>query len=207
MKLVKFVILCFCIALSKAGAFVVTTQSGFDKAVTTSDGNPIPNGGGFVAVGYFAEISDTDITSAITSADLATSFRLYGTSGVVGFGGFGGVYDIEVDGGRLAASSEFVNQSIYTIVGNGSNISNSTEFIIYKSGELFQADISDPTPKSVSVVLGVDGSYLLGGPTGGIVQIGGFDFPEIRATVVAIPEPSGILLGVIGTLGLLRRRR
>jgi len=189
-----------------SNAFIVTIESGFDKAVTTSNDLPVASGSGFVATGFFTSLSDAQLATS-TSATLQGAFQLFGTSGTFGFGGFGGVYEVESAGGRIGAASAFANQSIYTILGNGTTIGNSTEFVIYKHAGTFQIDDADANDKTFNATLGgAGGAYLMGSVTGGTVEIAGQPFPQVEMAV-AVPEPSAALLGLLGAVGLIRRRR
>jgi len=186
--------------------FVVTLQSAFDKAVTDSMGVVIPNGGGFIATGFFGTLADGNLSTS-SSTMLSADFMQFGPSGTFGFGGFGGVYQIEADGGLIAPGSTFDTRSVYTVLGNGSTFSGSTDFVIYKHPTLFQTDSADANPKTVVATLGeASGTYLFGGPTGGTVNVGGSAFPAVQMAQ-AVPEPSTLLLSALGVLALLRRKR
>jgi hypothetical protein len=190
---------------TSANAFIVLIQSGFDKAVTTTTNVAIPSGTGFVATGFFTTVADVDLINT-APASLATAFQQFGNSGTFGFGGFGGVYQVESAPGRISPGSPFVNKSIYTLLGNGSSVSTSSEFVIFKHNGLFLVDDQDSQDKTYDATLGVDGAFLMGSATGDIINVGGFDFPQVKM-VAAVPEPSAALLGALGALGLLRRRR
>lgn len=205
MKIASLITLVSIGLFSAANAFIITVESGFDKVVTTNSLLPIGDGTGFVATGFFSTLGD-DSLALSTPADLNAAFRQFGNSGTFGFGGFPGVYQVEAAPGRLAPGSQFVNQAIYTILGNNGSIENSSQFVIFKHDGKFLADNEDPNDKTFEATLGGPGAYIMGGATTEIINVGGFDFPVVTMAP-AVPEPSAALLGALGALGLLRRRR
>lgn len=199
-------ILCSFVVAANTQAFVVTLQSDFDKAVTDSMGVLIPDGGGVIVTGFFTTLLDADIANSSSSV-LGSDFVQFGSSGEFGFNGFGGVYSVAVDGGRIAPSSTFDLKTIYTVLGNGDTIAGSSDFVIFKHPFTFEADSLDANDKTALATLGeISGVYLLGGPVAGTVNIGGADLPIVQMAQ-AVPEPSALMLSALGAMALLRRKR
>lgn len=188
-------------------AVVVQYQTTFTQAVTTSTGALIPDQGGYTAIGYFS-VPDVELLN-YTPTELASAFQIFGSSGVFGFGGIGGVYDSTALGGRVGAASPFFGKNVYVLNTNAATILDSTQALIFKSNLTFPNDSADPLDASLLVELGSSGTYVFGGQAGPAVEIApGFSVPTVQmAPLNVIPEPSAALLGAIGVLGLLRRRR
>jgi hypothetical protein len=207
-------ILAFLATVSLSQAAVVQYQTTFAQAITTAAGAFIPDAGGYTAVGYFT-IADSAFATS-TSLQLATAFQPFGLSGVFGFNGIGGVYDNSGSGGRVGAASPFLGKTIYVLNTNAATIAGSTQALIFKSAFTWSNDSAASLDENFLVALaaGGDAGYKFGGAAGPPVELvpAGVDpayvVPGIAmAATVAVPEPSAALLGVIGALGLLRRRR
>lgn len=86
----------------------------------------------------------------------------------------------------------------------------STEALVYLHSVTFPNDDGAPSPASLTAVPGDSGetsaNYLLGGPPNGTTLIAGAPIAAIPLAVL-VPEPSTFLLGAIGGLVLLRRKR
>lgn len=172
--------------------------------------------GGVVAIGYF----NTSAINPTTIADLASNISnfIIVTSAVPGSnsdtlgGSFAGYLEqtsfTSVSGGLVTPSnnSALLNRNIYEIVTSASSLAAATgtsEFALLKIGT-FQDDgalenqyFGDPAGKTP--IIGTLGTF--NGDAGG----GPGTYNTLKMAVV--PEPSAALLGAIGALGLLRRRR
>jgi hypothetical protein len=170
-------------------------------------------GPGTVAFGYFS-IDDTAITNATSAATLTSSFNNWNTSGTSTFNSPGptqqrGVFSITAAARDLTlpANSAFNLKNMYVFVGNSTSYATSTEFLVLKLSHLFNSSESGPTAFSKSV--NASTATLLFGTSSLDVRTTSADgsaTPGWR-TAAPIPETSTSLLGAIGALALLRRRR
>jgi hypothetical protein len=191
------------------GVVVTLDSGGFSQAVVDTTNTAIPVGGGFIAVGFFSTYTSSTIFSDLSGSQLEADFNVFGPSQVFAGVGFEGFYALSVDGGRVGASSPFLNKTLITLIGNGSTLANSTEALIYQHTATWPNDDGAPVPAALTAVLGDNGNttaFWFGAPTGGTTPILGSDIPAISMAKL-IPEPSTALLGALGALGLLRRRR
>jgi hypothetical protein len=94
------------------------------------------------------------------------------------------------------------------VVGNGTTLAESTEFVVLKTTFTFNpAQDAVPTPETL-VITRANTTTLIGTEVDD-VRTTNTDSTVTPgwATAALIPEPSTALLGLIGALGLLRRRR
>lgn len=173
-------------------------------------------GTGFVAVGYFQTLTSGQFATT-TSAQFASDFSILGSaSNSLTYTGFGPENAIEGIVSLSASASTptgnpFVGKTAYVLVGNGSSLATSTQLFIMATGISIPADPSTPITIDMSagttpgtVQMGVDnhnGAVFIGNNNAGSITNG------YRLATIFIPEPSTALLGAIGALGLLRRRR
>lgn len=198
--------------VSPAPAVIVTLSNeptNFSSIIVLSDQSTHVPVGSVVGVGFFQTIADLDLAATAPNL-LATDFLFFGSPQEMGVSGFGGLYEALVnDGGRVGPASPFLNRNLYTVIGNSGTLASSNQFLIYKHTQTFPNDLNDPIDASVNALFNsAGGTFLMGGPTGGKVDlIQGFPI-DAYALAGAIPEPSTALAGLLG-LGLLavRRRR
>jgi len=160
---------------------------------------------GVAAVGTFA-ISNAAIQGLTSGSALVSAFTQFGTN-TVAFGtqvaGFAGVFEGDVDGGDRAAVS---GSNAYIVIGNGSSLATSSEFLVYDSGVVFSS-VPLITPTNLSLNSAVLGSTLVIGALGneqidfGAGEVGAF------STVVLVPEPTSVTLIALGSFAFLLRRR
>lgn len=182
------------------GTPVVGTFTGFFNTT-----NP-----GVYTFGYF-NITDTAITGAATLSTLVNAFVQFGT-----------VTDTFNSGGAptnqrglfahsqtaTVTGSSFSGKNIYLLVGNGTTFGNSTEMLVLKNSALF-TDAQDAVPTAQNITFSTSTSTLLFGVNLADVKTTGTDTSVTAGwgTAVPVPEASTSLLGAIGALALLRRRR
>ena len=163
-------------------------------------------GPGVVATGIFS----TDALAASTSSQLIAAFTNFGSTTVpfsaVGTNGNRGVFSLGTAG--TVAGSTFAGKNIYIFAGNATTLASSTQFFVFKTNSLFAA-ADDNSPTSVEYIFNpASGTVLFGTAVADMKTTSGDSTvtPGFQMAT-AVPEPSAVLLGAIGALGLLRRRR
>jgi hypothetical protein len=208
-----------------AQAGTVSIQSLTDAAGgTTSPGEGMilslagtPLTSGFASGGYFS-ISDEEVLTAITNQNfslLANSFVVVASDNFAS--GVTAVFEVPSIPGFYAANpvsygapeGGLLGKSLYTFIGDGASLLDSSGFVLYKNIDVINADL--PVADGNSLVL-ANGTLLIGTQGTGTYDassLGGAENTSVSTfrLVAAIPEPSTMLLGAIGALGLLRRRR
>lgn len=173
---------------------------------TSANSNWTSAGVGSTGVGFF---STEDFSSFTSSASLLTAFTQFGGSGQfsAGNGGVRGVWVLDPPPVQIGGS-QFANKNMFFIAGNGASLETSTQFLVLKGDTLF-SPADDATPTAINVTFTPSNTEVLIGR----------EIADIRTTntdatatpgwqmAVLIPEPSTALLGLVGALGLLRRRR
>ena len=195
----KFIALFSCLMLGGLNAASISL-SNFDgvnfTGVLDSQGQVLTSG--VVVLGAFS-VEPTSIADIF-----GPNFTQAGNSLSVGANSF---FQGNVNTGALVAGDDFVGNVVYVVIGNGVDLGSSTDFLIWKStnspiSDVFVADNPVGGPDTVNVT-SIAGELSVG-------QTTTFDFGNGTSTafqLVAIPEPSTFLLGAVGVLGLLRRRR
>lgn len=160
--------------------------------------------------GLFSSLSDSAI-SAASPATLVSAFQQFGVAGtfnVAGPSASKGVFTRNTS--TTVTGSVFSGLNIYAFVGSGSTFANSAtngELLVLKSATLF-TNAQDAIPTAQIVTLSTATTTLLYGVNLADVRTTGTDASvTLGWGTVGVPEPSAALLGAIGALGLLRRRR
>ena len=156
------------------------------------------NGGYFNTTMNFATATFTDIRSAFVSIDV---------SPLTG-GTRSGLFTGQTFNGALPVG--FAGKDAYIVVANNTDFSQATLFAVFNSGAVFTAP--DSFGNSAQTIDGIStGSVVFGTVRSVTTQPTGLTGASFANGVVLVPtnvpEPSAALLGVIGALGLLRRRR
>jgi hypothetical protein len=210
-------------SFAQGATYVFTNNQGTpasSNAITNSAGIAFKSGtAGVASVGYFTGITDAQITGATAASTLTDNFVAWNTSttpnanGSVNFVNsvtpvFAQGYFTMNAAARTVAGSNFSGVNIYTLVGNGLTFANSTEFLVLKSTAIFNV-ADDPTLPNVTVRFTSANTSVLFGTVGPNVKTTATDATSqiSWATAVPVPEASTSLLGAIGALALLRRRR
>lgn len=201
-------------ASSITAANAATTITAFNAALGTSGfaNQVLLNGTGMttgsILIGTFNTLLDlsspsTDVSdlgalgwSQFGSQSFSTNVSYPGIFGAVGATGATGTLP-ESNTGPL------VGNPIYAIISDGAG-----ELIIWDSGKLFAAEVPGVGGATVTFGTVIDPTTLVRGAAavntglaGALVSRNG------QLGVTFIPEPSAALLGAIGAIGLLRRRR
>lgn len=185
-----------------------------DIVVTDSAFNPLASG--IAATGYFT--TGFDVAAAAVSQDFAalvSNFNIL-TSAQIGstVGDFGvdvaGFYGSSVDYGAPGA---LLGSILYTMFGDGPSLATSGAFgLVDFNGLAIGPDT--PLPDSNNATLAASGGWnVLVGSVGpnitidGSAVLGAGNESVSVGTFALVPEPSVALLGALGVLGLVRRRR
>lgn len=172
---------------------------------------------GSAAFGYFSA-SDSAISASTSGTELLTTFVPFSTNAGL-FNNpttptnYQGLFS-RSGTLTLANLDAFAGKNIYLVLTNAATISGGTEYLVYKFNSTYIGSGAD-TGGTLSFVIDTavtnDGTLLLGTRTGPSLTAAGFDTsaePSFQLqTLAAVPEPSAALLGMLGALGLLRRRR
>lgn len=170
-----------------------------------STGGGIWAGPGVVAFGYFT----TDVLAGLTKTQLVSSFVQFGNAGAFALNGTTGNRSVYSSPQNVTVlGSTFDTKSIYVFAGNGTSFNDSTEFSVAKSAFTFNSS-DDSATAPISLVVRPANSTVLFGTLAANVQTANTDASTTPGWTMAapVPEPSVALLGVLGVLGLLRRRR
>ena len=174
--------------------------------LVTNDAGVVYAGGSW-AVGNF----DPGTSFNSTAGELFANWNQNGTN--VGFATTAGVFGAlagpnptgvatSIDG-----SDPFTGTNVYLMIGNAGTLAGSTDYIVIQMPNLWTQEI-EGAGGTVSG-FAFDGTVLRGtstivsGATGAAAQFNG----QSGVTFGAVPEPSVALLGALGLLGLVRRRR
>jgi len=181
---------------ANAATISVTNLDGSNfSGIVNSSGAVVTSG--VVAIGTF----NLEPTSA---GGVLGSFIQAGNTLSLGPNSF---FQGNVNTGTLVSGDSFVGKNVYVVIGNGVTLANSTEILVWKAtantaGNLFVADNPVGGPDTLTVVAN-KGTLSVGNSST-------FDFgggAQLVFQLVAVPEPSVALLGALGGLALLRRRR
>jgi hypothetical protein len=187
---------------SDGNSFRSGTTVGQALTATGTYGNWTSAGPGVLAVGVFS----TDDLSSLGKTSLIAAFTNSFGSGTFGAGPSGqrGTFSLSPAATTITGSA-YAGKNMYLFAGNGATFADSTQFLVLKNDTTWLAtDDAIPTATTVSF-LASNTTVLLG-----------FDLADVRTTntdssITAgfqmVPEPSAALLGAVGALGLLRRRR
>jgi MYXO-CTERM domain-containing protein len=192
---------------SGAATYTITNGSGSSAfGIGDSSGDGFVGIEGVAALGVY---SSTDFAT-FTAQDFIANFTVFGVPTQTNFreaGIFGNNGTFEYSPAGLAANAPYVNQAMLVLVGNAATFALATEFLVLDLGRNFlAADDQVATPQTVAI-------------TGSTVVLFGSTIPNMPTfnndttinqgflTAAPIPEPSAALLGALGALALLRRRR
>lgn len=170
---------------------------------------------GFAGLGGFG-ISDATVDNFATTSDfgsLVANFTSFigsddfvtGTSNA--FAPVAGAFTIAVDPYDPSGN---IGQTLYSFIGNGTSLLDSTEFALFRHDQTLSADPAAPAlPLEYQLNL-VSGVLLIGTPTTITTtdtELGITDATVNAIQLTAVPEPSVLLLSALGALALLRRKR
>ncbi len=214
MKLTILSLLLATSGLSYAALYTMTTgTSAASNGIGNAAGVAFQNsasgtyaGPGITQFGIFS----TDNFSGFTSEQIVSSFTAWGGTGSFAApGAFGtrGAFT-NAAGAQNVAGSQFVGQNMYAFVGNGTTFAGSTEFLILKTSFTFTA-ADDSTPTPIVNTITAANSQVLFGSTIADLKTTNADSSVTPGflTAAPVPEPSAAMLGILGAVAFLRRRR
>jgi len=209
-----------CAAIALATATQASTINWGAQAAGVADKSGVAAASGdVVLMGYFGGLSDNTIEGGTNQAALATlqaSFTTLGT-GAMDDGAPGENGNFAESTGIIVTGQAYAGQPIYMVMFQGGTWGSATGAAIMKDSTFPTAESAPPPVVSIDVGdLGGAGTLLDVGVNhlSGTLSGSGPDFsPEgyiQMVSTVAVPEPSSIalvVLGLLGGLGMIRRRR
>jgi hypothetical protein len=226
MKTRKAILLLLALSASFASAattlYTVTTGSTATSAgVANKDGLQFQSssvaaftsaGPAVVSFGYFS-ITDLEIGAATSMSTLTSAWKQWNgattTFAAPGPSQFRGVFSSAATARDLSlpANSDFASKNMYVLIGNGTTYANSDQALVLKTSFIFDPLETGPTAFSKTITT-LNSSALFGSQVLDVrtTATDASATPGWR-TAAFVPEPSAALLGAIGALGLLRRRR
>jgi len=168
--------------------------------------------GGSYGVGWFPGGTDFNQSAAtlLTTFDQNGSTAGFSASVPGAIAAFGGP-TIQDAATSTDGSDAFSGQPIYVVVGNAADLASSTDFIVFQSPDGVNWPVEVAGAGATASFALMDSTLLRGIPTTTqnatppalADQLNG----DPGVTFGVIPEPGAMALGLIGFLGLLRRRR
>ena len=191
--------------LSNAATITLSRGSGNPGVIASADGVALSTGGYYWATGTFTNTSGATEVPVITTAfssllAAVAAFDVFASSTASAAGATIGTITGSATGSGGSDASVFNSKPMYLLVGNGITQATSTFFGIFSmtTPQAFPANVAAAGTTVVSIPNGASITPLLNAGT-----VSGNSF-QLVATV---PEPSSVVFGAIGVLGLLRRRR
>ncbi len=191
-----------------AATGLVTDPSG-PAATGTFTGFYSTTNPGVYAFGYFG-VTDAEITAATNLSSIVSAFVQFGTTDTFNAGG------APTNARGLFAHSQsatvtgtgFSGKNIYLLVGNGASFGASSELLVLKNTSTF-SDAQDAIPTAQNISFTTTTASVKFGVNIADLKTTGADTSTTAGwgTAKVVPEPSAALLGAVGALGLLRRRR
>jgi hypothetical protein len=202
-------------AVVKSSSLFNIDGSAPDALILAASGDTLSFG--FASSGVFS-LNDTDVTTFASAQDINTLIPAF--NGFIGSDNFQTGVDFLFGTGNISGAyafqspsfdpTSFIGQTLYTFIGNGTDLMSSTEFALYRHSTTLSADLAPPAPESTYDLLLDGGDLLIGTAT--TVQstdanLGTNDITVNAVQLAVIPEPSTLLITSLGALALLRRKR
>ncbi|SKA79980.1 PEP-CTERM protein-sorting domain-containing protein [Prosthecobacter debontii] len=198
--------------VSPAASVLITnvTHDGSTNAIVSSTGTALQNV--YVGVGYFSGLSDTQLQNLDAIAfDLVTSGGAFEALDEASAWWAFGAGALEGNAqAPILEGSDFIGESIYSIIGNAATLADSTELLIFKHSGLFQEDSPFFNASAIIDLSSGNATLLWGSSTAHSGNYFGEGIQAAYSTAGAssmVPEPSRLLFLLISSLGLLLRRR
>lgn len=208
MKLKLLAAVAFASAISMSNAATQVTGTNFTIGtdfVAITDVTGAVTGTFSVAVGTLSTTTFTDAAS-VASAFTQNGAQIGALAPLPGF--FNGANNSATDVG-------FAGLAMYAVIGNAASFGSSTDYIVIDLDQVWPTEVPGAGAATsfnlINLNLGsLDSSDLLygtitttSGAAGTVAAANGTE----GLTFGVVPEPSAVLLGGLGFLGLLRRRR
>ncbi len=188
--------------------FNFNEDTGAQRPLSSSTGAPILSGG-VIQLGTFRSADPTSLINAFngspsegTKQAILNDFINFGATSSVGTsyeGLYGGEKSVPI-----LAGSEFIDKTIYTLIGNGSTLAASNQIALVRDDETFAAD-NPVAPARLADISAASSAILIGNPNGpGFTTLLGPATSSL--SLAAVPEPMSAMLLLSG-LGLMVRRR
>lgn len=196
-------------SVNAASAIVTNVQTGTSDTLYANANGTLLDGG-VVTIGHFSDGFDVsanlgDIPSLVADFTVLTS-ALAGTPSASLGGSFPGFVEqnASTDLGAITGTNTLIGRGLYSFIGSADTLVDSLEF-----GLVFLQNIADDSPVPNDYNSNPSGLALLIGSTGSFTgNASGFgNATHDTVQLVAIPEPSTLLLSALGVLALLRRKR
>ncbi len=183
-----------------------TFSSSVAAGVGFATGGGTSAGSGVVGIGIFSTDSLSGLGASALIADFTSLTGVTSAFAASGATGNRGVFSSTATSITITGSA-FENKNMYLFAGNGSTFALSTQFLVVKLATQFLGS-DDSIPTATSELFRPSTSTLLVGNTVANVQTANTDASITPGwAMVAVPESSTALLGALGALALLRRRR
>ncbi|RYZ90968.1 MAG: hypothetical protein EOP06_07290 [Proteobacteria bacterium] len=160
---------------------------------------------GVFTAGFDLASSLTDQAALLTNYTTLTSGLTGGPSETLGAALAPGYIELAADDQpSITGNNPLIGRSLYSFIGNAATLALSTEFALVLLGTI-QEDLPNElsyssNPGGISPLIGKLDSFT------GEAAAGTGTYVTLQTQVI-VPEPSAALLGMVGALGLLRRRR
>jgi len=187
-----------------------TFSSSVANGVGFATGGGTSAGSGVVGIGIFSTDSLSGLGASALIADFTSLTGVTSAFAVSGATGNRGIFSSTASNITITGSA-FENKNMYLFAGNGSTFALSTQFLVVKLATQFLGS-DDSIPTATAELFRPSGgpaaTTLLVGTNAANVQTANTDASTTPGwAMVSVPESSTALLGALGALALLRRRR
>lgn len=203
---IKSLLLAFALTAC-ASAVTLNVGTGFGAGVgiiaQTSNGTDLTAGGYYIGLGTFAAAPETGTQQQLITA-VGGFQELASTTSPTAAGGTQG----KIAGSFVSINTDFNSKPIYFLIGNGATKAASTEFAIFTMSPAtnFPAAMGGSGATAITVGNITQINTFAGAGTEIDSPTGTSDRLQL-ASITPVPETSTSLLGALGALALLRRRR
>jgi hypothetical protein len=189
---------------------VVNGDGSTDALIQKADGSLLSGGIatlGYFPVGYVISTNVSDIQTTISNFTTAASTAVGLASASLGAAmpGYMEADPVKSVPASITGTSDLIGRPLYMFVGNSATLAGSTEWALKQIRVIaddvpFEQNYLGNPYGGVAPLIGKTGSY-----TGDASGFGSSTFQTLQ--MIPVPETSTALLGALGALGLLRRRR
>ena len=176
--------------------------------ICDSAGVPISNAAGFQTVwgsaGYFTSLPNF---ATATPSQILSQFVPLDNLGIVGVATRPGLFNATdySDNAAVNFPAGFSGKQVFIVFGDAPDVkANSTKIAVFDGGSVFN---TYTTGGAQNVIFGISSVYGAITPLTAQPQTGATPSAFANGVQLVVPEPSAALLGALGVLGLLRRRR